>query len=93
VSLRIQTDADADSGRVHSVHATAANESDVAHIHEVPHGDESVLVVDPGYKGVEKRPAIVAAQESGEIRDDIDWHVAQARSTIKKMLDCPAKDI
>ena len=91
--MKAHIGADADSGLVHSVHATAANESDVAHIHEVLHGDESVVFVDAGYKGVEKRPEIVAAQESGEIRDDIDWHVAQARSTIKKMPDGPAKDI
>ena len=78
---------------MHSVHATPANESDVAHIHEVLHGDESVVFVDAGYTGVEKRPEIVAAQESGEIRRDIDWHVAQRRSTIKKMACGPAKDI
>jgi len=43
--------------------------------------------------GGEKRPEIVAAKESGEIRRDIAWHVAQARCTIKKMPDGPAKDI
>ncbi len=57
------------------------------------HGDGSVVFVDSGYKGVEKRPEIVAAQESGERRRDIDWHVAQHRSTINKMPDSPAKDI
>ena len=91
--MKAHIGADADSGLVHSVLATAANESDVAHIHEVLHGDESVVFVDAGYKGVEKRPEIVAAQESGEIRREIAWHVAQPRSTIKKMPDGPAKDI
>jgi transposase, IS5 family len=90
--MKAHIGADAESGLVHSVHATAANESDVAHIHEVLHGEECAVFVDAGYTGVEKRPEIVAARESGEIRDDIDWHVAQPRSTIKKMPDGPAKD-
>ena len=35
---RAHIGADADSGLVHSLHTTAANESDVAHTHEVLHG-------------------------------------------------------
>ena len=39
--MKAHIGADADSGLVHSLHATAANESDVAHTHEVLHGQES----------------------------------------------------
>jgi len=36
--MKAHIGADADSGLVHSLHATAANEADVAHTHEVLHG-------------------------------------------------------
>ena len=39
---------DAESGLVHSVHATAANESDVAHTHELLHGQEARVHADAG---------------------------------------------
>ena len=91
--MKAHIGADAESGLVHSVHATPANASDVAHAHEVLHGDEAVVFADAGYSGVQKRAEIAAACESGEIRDDIDWHVAQPRGAIKKMVEGPAKDI
>ena len=40
---------DAKSGLVHSVHATAANESDVAHTRELLHGQEKRVHADAGY--------------------------------------------
>ncbi|OXC75316.1 Mobile element protein [Caballeronia sordidicola] len=36
---------------MHSTHYTAANESDVAHTHEVLHGQEDQLFLDAGYTG------------------------------------------
>jgi IS5 family transposase len=82
-----------DSGLVDSVHAAAAYESDVAHIHELLHGQEEVVFADAGYTGAYKRDEIVEAVGSGEIRADIDWHVAQRRSVIQKMNEGPAKNI
>jgi IS5 family transposase len=48
---------------------------------------------DAGYTGAHKRDEIVEAVGSGEIRADIDWHVAQRRSVIQKMNEGPAKNI
>lgn len=77
--------ADADSGLVHSLHTTAANESDIAHTHHLLHGEESQVHLDAGYTGVERRDEIKQAQEQGTIRADISWHVAAKRSKVEKM--------
>jgi transposase, IS5 family len=84
---------DAESGLVHSLHATAANESDVAHAHEVLHGDEKMVFADAGYTGVAKREEVVQAQLAGEIRDDIEWNVAGRRGTINKMAEGTLKTL
>jgi IS5 family transposase len=84
---------DADSGLVHSVHATAANESDVAHTHEVLHGEEQRVHVDAGYTGVHKRDEITQAQARGEIRADLHWHVATKRGVIKAMPEGVLKEL
>lgn len=77
--------ADADSGLVHSLHTTAANESDIAHTHHLLHGEESQVHLDAGYTGVERRDEIKQAQGQGTIRADISWHVAAKRSKVEKM--------
>ena len=77
--------ADAASGLVHSVHVTAANESDVAHAHELLHGQETVVLADSGYTGVDKREEVKAAQEEGAIRKDVSWLVAAKRAQIKAL--------
>ena len=89
--MKAHNGADADSGLVHSLHATAANESDVAHTHEVLHGQETMSFMDAGYTGVQKREEIVQAQAEGKIRGDIEWHVAERRSKINKMAEGPLK--
>lgn len=89
--MKAHIGADADSGLVHSLHATAANESDVAHTHEVLHGQETMVFLDAGYTGVEKRQEIVQAQVDGEIGSHIEWNVAQRRSKINKMAEGPLK--
>lgn len=84
---------DAESGLVHSVHATAANESDVAHAHELLHGQERQLHADAGYVGVDKRQEVRQAQEDGDIRKDITGYVAAKRGSIKVMREGPLKDL
>lgn len=78
---------DADSGLVHSVHVTSANESDVANTHALLHGQERRVHGDSGYTGVAKREEIVGAQADGRIRDDIAWLIAAKRGTIAAMAD------
>lgn len=91
--MKAHIGADADSGLVHSLHTTAANESDIAHTHEVMHGQESKAFVDAAYVGVEKRDEIKQAQQEGKIRQDIEWNVAKRRSTISKMAEGKLKTL
>lgn len=82
--MKAHIGADAESGLVHSLHTTAADESDVAHTHEVLHGEEATVFLDAGYTGVEKRAEVVQTLAVGQIRSDIEWNVAKCRSTITK---------
>ena len=91
--MKAHIGADVESGPVHSVHATLVNQSDVAHTHEVLHGQESVVHLDAGYTGVHKRPEILRAQETGAIRHDIDWQVAQRRHKPVQMAEGRAKEV
>jgi IS5 family transposase len=90
--MKAHIGADADSGLVHSLHTTAANESDVAQAHEVLHGEESIAIMDAGYIGIDKRAEIVRAQQDGKIRQDIEWLVAQRRSRIDKLPEGAIKE-
>jgi IS5 family transposase len=78
---------DAESGLVHSIHYTAANESDVAHTHEVLHGQEDHVFLDAGYTGVHKREEIVKAQADGAIKTQVQWSVAMKRAKLKGMAE------
>ena len=91
--MKAHIGADADSGLVHSLHATSANESDVAHAHAVLHGQETKAFLDAGYSGVDKRPEVAQAQAEGKIRSDIEWNVALRRSTITKMAEGTLKTL
>lgn len=91
--MKAHIGADVESGLMHSVHATSANESDVAHTHEVLHGQGSVVHLDAGYTGVHKRPEIVRAQQMEAIRQDIDWQVAQRRHKRVQMAEGRAREV
>ncbi|MFM2065136.1 MAG: hypothetical protein RLZZ584_45 [Pseudomonadota bacterium] len=91
--MKAHIGADADSGLVHSLHTTSANESDVAHAHAVLHGQETKAHLDAGYTGVEKRAEIIKAQADGKIRSDLEWNVATKRGKIKKMPAGPLKEL
>ena len=82
---------DAEPGLIHSVVCTAANESDVAHGHELLHGQERQVHGDSGYTGLDKRDEITVAQNDGRLRKDIDWRIAMKRGQIKTMPDGPLK--
>jgi IS5 family transposase len=83
--MKAHIGADADSGLVHSVHVTSANESDVANTHALLHGQEGRVHADSGYTGVAKRDEIVAAQAEGRIRTDITWLIAAKRGAMVSM--------
>jgi IS5 family transposase len=91
--MKAHVGADAESGLVHSLHTTAANESDVAHAHEVLHGEEKQAFMDAGYTGVEKRQEVIQAQAQGEIGKDLSWQVAQRRGKVKAMAENTLKEL
>ena len=91
--MKAHIGADAESGLVHSTHYTAANESDVAHTHEVLHGHENDVFLDAGYTGVHKREEILKAQAVGAIKTDVQWSVAMKRSGLKAMAEGPLKQL
>ena len=70
---------DADSGLVHTVVGTAANVNDVTQAHALVHGEETPVLADAGYHGVDRRV------ETQSI--DVNWHVAMRpakRKTLAK---------
>ena len=71
---------DADSGLVHTVSTTPANESDVDVVDELLHGKEQVVYADSGYTGAAKR-----------VPRKLDWQIAMKRGKIKKMEEGRAK--
>jgi IS5 family transposase len=72
---------DADSGLVHTVKTTAANEADVAQVADLLHGKEEDVYADSGYRGA---PARVS-------REDLNWHIAARPSDIARMPEGKAK--
>ena len=57
---------DAESGLVHTVIGTAANVNDVTQAHGLLHGEETDVLADAGYQGVDKRHPELP----------VNWHVA-----------------
>jgi IS5 family transposase len=72
---------DADSGLVHSVTTTAANEADVEQVADLLHGKEQQVWADSGYRGAQTRVQ----------RDDLQWHIAARPSDIAKLPEGRAK--
>ncbi len=72
---------DADSGLVHTVTTTPANEHDVTQAVHLLHGQESDVFADAGYRGVDKR------KEIQDQHKNVQWHVAMMpgkRRALKK---------
>ena len=72
---------DADSGLVHTVTTTAANEADVEQVGDLLHGKEEQVWADSGYRGAPSRVD----------RDDLQWNIAARPSDIAKLPDGRAK--
>ena len=70
---------DADSGLVHTVTTTAANEHDIIQAHALLHGQETDVHTDAGYRGVEKR------EEIQEREHQPNWHVAMMPSKRREL--------
>ena len=72
---------DADSGLVHTVTTTAANEADVEQVADQLHGKEEQVWGDSGYRGAQSRVD----------RDKLKWHIAARPSDIAKLPEGRAK--
>ena len=83
--MKAHVGVDAESGLVHSVVGTAANESDVSQAHALLHGHEQEAFGDAGYIGVDKRDEMKGKS--------VKWRVAAKRGKIKAMQDGPLKDL
>ena len=65
---------DADSGLVHTVTTTAANEADVEQVADLLHGKEEQVWADSGYRGAQTR-----------VGRELQWHIAARPSDIAKI--------
>jgi IS5 family transposase len=72
---------DADSGLVHTVTTTAANEADVEQVADLLHGKEEQVWADSGYRGAPNRVD----------RADLQWNIAARPSDIAKLPEGRAK--
>ena len=72
---------DADSGLVHTVTTTAANEADVEQVADLLHGKEEQVWADSGYRGAQTRMS----------KADLQWHIAARPSDMAKMPDGRSK--
>ena len=77
---------DAESGLVHTVTATPANEADINQAHALLHGEERAVFADAGYTGAEKREEIVAKAPQAK------FHVAAKRSKVEAMAEGACKE-
>ena len=76
---------DADTGVVHTVVSTAANEADVNQTEHLLNGEEQVVFADAGYLGADKREAL----KDRSLR----WHIAAKRGKLKAMAEGPFKTL
>lgn len=70
----------AESGLVHTVTATAANEADVEQVTDLLYGKEEQVWADSGYRGAQAR-----------VTRDVQWHIAGRPSDMAKMPEGRAK--
>ena len=75
--MKAHVGADVQSGLVHSVHTTAANEADVSQTEHLLHGKEQSVWADAGYTGADKREALKDKE--------LDWKIAEKRTKVKKL--------
>jgi IS5 family transposase len=79
--MKAHIGADAGTGYVHAVSATAANVHDLDEAHRLVRADDEVGYADAGYQGADKRPEIVADAHLATI----EWRVAARKGVLKTM--------
>ena len=73
---------DRDSGLVHHVKTTSANEHDVTATSDLMHGEEETLNGDSGYIGADKRPEAIKKNKCGK---KIKYIINRRQSSINKL--------
>ena len=73
---------DRDSGLVHHVKTTSANEHDVTATSELMHGEEETLHGDSGYIGADKRPEAI---KKNKCRKKIKYIINRRPSSVQKL--------
>ena len=82
--MKAHIGADAESGLMHTVAATAANASDVTEVDKLLHGKETCVYADVGYTGAEKR----VKPKHGRA-----WFIAVKRGEVKAIADRELRDL
>jgi IS5 family transposase len=65
---------DSDSGLVHTVTTTPANDHDITQAHQLLHGKEKLVLGDSAYTGIEKRPEI--QEKIKKTKKPIEWFIS-----------------
>lgn len=73
---------DRDTGLVHTMKTTAANEHDVTVTSELLHGEEEEVYGDSGYIGAKKRPEAIKKNKKGK---NIKYIICRRPSSMKKL--------
>lgn len=73
---------DEESGLVHTVKATSANEHDVTVMSELLHGEEERVYGDSGYIGAKKRPEAIRKNKKGK---NIKYIINRRPTSIRKL--------
>ena len=76
---------DSDSGFIHTVETTAANEADITVAHKLLHGDEDFMYGDAAYIGTEKRDEFAD-------KPNLSHQTMKRRQSIKKLPECQSTD-
>jgi len=80
---------DLNSGLVHTVVGTAANEHDVTQVENILHGHEKAVYGDGGYIGANKREKVKDIFKDKKVA----WHIAMKRSQVEKMDEGRLKEL
>ncbi|KAF0832989.1 IS5 family transposase [Ornithinibacter aureus] len=79
--MKAHIGADAGTGYVHTVTATAANVHDLDEAVHLVRADDEVVYADAGYQGAAKRPEIAENEDLSQIT----WQVAPRKGVLKTM--------
>ncbi len=81
--MKAHIGADAGTGYVHSVSATAANVHDLDEAVNLVRADDEVVYTDAGYQGAQKRPEIAGDEHLSQV----EWRVAARKGVLKTMTE------